>query len=86
LQFYEVPNLDLAVQAIAVLFRNFSPVPISSRLFSTFFSKSFSDSAFMWSSLIHEDLTLHPWNEAYLIMMDDYFDVFLHSVSENFIE
>jgi hypothetical protein len=24
--------------------------------------------------------SLHPWNEAYLIMMDDLFDVFLYSV------
>jgi hypothetical protein len=30
--------------------------------------------------------SLHPWNEAYLIMMDDHFDVFLDSVSQNFIE
>ena len=30
--------------------------------------------------------SLHPWNEAYLIMMDDHFDVFLDSVWENFIE
>jgi hypothetical protein len=30
--------------------------------------------------------SLHPWNEAYLIMMDDRFDVFLNSVSKNFIE
>jgi hypothetical protein len=33
---------DLAAQAIAVLFRNFSPVPISLRLFPTFSSISFS--------------------------------------------
>jgi hypothetical protein len=39
--------LDLTVQAIAVLFRNFSPVPISSRLFPTFSSISFSVSGFM---------------------------------------
>ena len=50
--------LDLTAQAIAVLFRNFSPVPISSRLFPTFSSISFSVSGFMWSSLIHLDLTL----------------------------
>jgi hypothetical protein len=31
--------LDLTEQAIAVLFRNFSPVPISSRLFPTFSPK-----------------------------------------------
>jgi hypothetical protein len=29
---------------------------------------------------------LHPCNEAYLIMMDDCYDVFLDSVSENFID
>ena len=49
--------LDLIAHAIAVLFRNFSPVPISSRLFSTFSSISFSVSGFMWSSLIHLDLS-----------------------------
>ena len=30
--------------------------------------------------------SLHPWDEAYLLMMDDLFDVFLDSVSKNFIE
>jgi hypothetical protein len=30
--------------------------------------------------------SLHPWNETYLIRMDDYFDVFSDSISENFIE
>ena len=29
---------------------------------------------------------LHPRDEAYLIMMGDHFDVFLDSVSKNFIE
>jgi hypothetical protein len=29
--------------------------------------------------------SLHPWDEAYLIMMDDGFDVFLDSVGKNFI-
>jgi len=29
---------------------------------------------------------LHPWVEAYLIMMDDHFDVFLDSVCNDFIE
>jgi hypothetical protein len=42
--------LDLTAQAIAVLFRNFSPVPISSKLSPTFSSISFSVSGFMWSS------------------------------------
>ena len=27
------------------------------------------------------ELSLHPWDEAYLIMVDDVFDVFLDSVS-----
>ena len=30
--------------------------------------------------------SLHPWNEAYLVMMDDNFDVFLDSLSKNFID
>ena len=50
--------LNLTAQAIATLFRNFSPVPICSRVFPTFSSISFSASGFMWSSLIHLDLTL----------------------------
>ena len=29
--------------------------------------------------------SLHPWDEAYLVMMDDLFDVFLDSVCKNFI-
>ena len=44
--------LDLTRQAIAVLFRNFPPVPISSRIFHTFSSISFIVSGFMCSSLI----------------------------------
>ena len=50
--------LDLTAQAIAVLVRNFSPVHISLRLFPTFSSISFSVSGFMWSFLIHLDLTV----------------------------
>ena len=30
--------------------------------------------------------SLHPWDEVYLIMMDDPFDVFLDSVCQHFIE
>jgi hypothetical protein len=29
---------------------------------------------------------IHPWYEAYLILVNDHFDVFLVSVYENFIE
>ena len=29
--------------------------------------------------------SLHPWDEAYSVMMDDHFDVFLHSVFEDFL-
>jgi hypothetical protein len=49
--------LDLSTQAIAVLFRNLYPVPISLRVFPTFSSINFSVSGFMWSSLIHLDLS-----------------------------
>ena len=34
----------------------------------------------------HIKLSLHPWDEAYLIMMNDRFDVFLYSVCKSFIE
>jgi hypothetical protein len=50
--------LHLTAPGIGVLFRDFSPWPISSRLFPTFSSISFSVSGFVWSSLIHLDLTL----------------------------
>jgi hypothetical protein len=50
--------LDLAAQAIAVLFRNFPLLPISSRHFPTLSSISFSVSGFMWNSLIHSDFPL----------------------------
>jgi hypothetical protein len=30
--------------------------------------------------------SLHHWDEAYLVMMDDHFDVFLDSVFKDFIE
>jgi hypothetical protein len=30
--------------------------------------------------------SLHPWDETYLIVVNDGFDVFLDSVCENFIE
>jgi hypothetical protein len=49
--------LDLTAQAIAVLFRNFPPMPISSRLFQTFSSINFSVSGFMWRCLIHLGLS-----------------------------
>ncbi len=52
--------LDLTAQAIAVLFRNFSPVShiFEAFLFPISLPISFSVSGFMWSSLIHLDLTL----------------------------
>ena len=36
--------------------------------------------------LLYIKPSLHPWNEAYLIRMDDRFEVFLDSVCEDFIE
>jgi hypothetical protein len=54
--------LDLKAQAIAVQFKNFSPVPISSRLSPPFSSISFTVSGFMGSSLIDLDLTLVQGN------------------------
>ena len=48
-----LPILDLRAWAIGVLFRKFPPVPMSSRLFLTFYSITFSVSCFMLMSLIH---------------------------------
>jgi hypothetical protein len=45
--------LDPTVQAIGVVFRNFSHVPICLRHFSTFSCISFSVSGFMWRPFIH---------------------------------
>jgi hypothetical protein len=49
--------LDITGQAIVVLFRNFSAVPISSRHFHTISSISLGVSGFMGSSLIQIDLS-----------------------------
>jgi hypothetical protein len=54
---FHLSILNLTAQAIAVLFRKISPVPISSSLFPTFHSINFSVSGFMWSSLINLDLS-----------------------------
>ncbi|ERE84587.1 hypothetical protein H671_2g5843 [Cricetulus griseus] len=34
----------------------------------------------------HVETTLHPWDEAYLIMVDDFSDVFLDLICQYFIE
>jgi hypothetical protein len=34
----------------------------------------------------YTELPLHPWDEAFFIMMDDHFDVLLYSVCDNFID
>jgi hypothetical protein len=33
----------------------------------------------------HIEQTLHPWDEAYMIVVNDFFDVLLDLVSKNFI-
>ena len=35
---------------------------------------------------LYIELSLHPWDEAYLIMVSDHFDVFFDLVCENFID
>ena len=37
-------------------------------------------------SLVYVEPALHPWEEAYLIMVDKLFDVLLQSVCQYFIE
>jgi hypothetical protein len=34
---------------------------------------------------LYSEPSLHPWDEIYLIIMDDHFDVFLDSVREDFL-
>ncbi|ERE67428.1 hypothetical protein H671_7g18744 [Cricetulus griseus] len=34
----------------------------------------------------YAELSLHPWHEAYLIVVDDFSDVFLDSICQYFIE
>jgi hypothetical protein len=70
---YHLSILDHTAQAITVLFSNFSPVPISSKLFLTLSSISSSVSGFMWISLIHLDLTLVQGdsNGSILILLHD---------------
>ena len=48
---------DLRARTIGVLFRKFSPVPMSSKVFPTFSSNSFSVPGLMWRSLIHLHLS-----------------------------
>ena len=66
--------LDLIAQAIAVLFRNFSPVPISLRLSPTFSSINFSVSGLMWRSLIQLDLSFvqgHKNGSIHILLHDN---------------
>ena len=38
------------------------------------------------NGFLYIEPTLHPWDEAYLLMVNDGFDVFLDLVSQKFIE
>jgi hypothetical protein len=38
------------------------------------------------NGFLYIEPTLHPWDETYLTMMNDGFDVFLDSVGKNFTE
>lgn len=39
-----------------------------------------------FDEFLYFELFLHPWDEAYIIMMNDHFDVYFGSVFKNFIE
>jgi hypothetical protein len=58
----------------------------SREMFMCFFSLSFVYILDYVDGFLYIEPSLHPWDETYLVRMDDYFDVFLDSVSENFIE
>jgi hypothetical protein len=72
--------LDLTAQAIAVLFKNSSSLPISLRLSSTSSSISFSVSGFVWSYLIHLDLSFVQGdkNGSICIILHDTFQFTQH--------
>jgi hypothetical protein len=38
------------------------------------------------NEFVYIEPTLHPWDEAYLVIVTDGFEVFLDSVCKNFIE
>jgi hypothetical protein len=78
---------NLIAQAIAVLFRNSPPLPISLRLYPTFSSISFSDSVFMCSSLIHLDLSIVQGdkNRSICILLHANFQLSQHHFFENVV-
>ena len=46
----------------------------------------FFEFVYIVSEFSYIEPTLHPWDEAYLVMVNDHFGVFLDLVCENFIE
>jgi hypothetical protein len=54
---------DLTAQTIAVLFRNYSTLPIFSRLFPKLSSINFRVSGFIWWSFFHLDLSFVQWDK-----------------------
>ena len=65
--------LGLRAQAIGVLFRKISLVPICSKVFPTFSSNSFSVPGLMWRSLIHLHLSFLQGDKKGFIF------IFLHA-------
>jgi len=51
-----------------------------------FFSFEFAYMVDYVNGFPYIELTSHPWDEAYLIMVNDSFDVFLDSVGKDFME
>ena len=58
---------------------------VSSEMITWFF---FFSLFIWWITLMdfHVEPSLHPWDEAYLIMVDDFSDMFLDSICQYFIE
>jgi hypothetical protein len=66
--------LDLSSGDIDVLFRKLSPIPISTRLFPTFYSIRLSVPGFMLRSLICLDLSFlqgHKYGSIYILLHAD---------------
>jgi hypothetical protein len=58
----------------------------SNEMIMCFFSFEFVYIVDYVDGFLYIEPSLHPWHEAYLIVVNDRFDVFLNLVGKNFIE
>ena len=59
---------------------------VSNEMFICIFFSEFGYVVEYFDGFLYIEPSLHPWDEAYLIVVNDHFDVFLDSVGKNFIQ